>query len=267
MAILPELMLAPALAGAALVAARRWGAAIGGLCSSFPAIVGPLLLITARAHGAIFAARAANAILLGLAGLAVFAVVYSWVAGRARWWLSLAAGWLAVAPAALAVERLGAPLAFPGGLIVAVSALLLAAAALPPATGAAAAVAIPWASSEILGRMLLTAVLVGSLAAAAETFGPVVGGVLAGLPALTSVLVVCVHTREGPSAAAAFLRGVLSGLAGFVGFCAVVAVLIVPAGVPAAFAAASATAVGLQAFALARHPARIRAPVGSSTSV
>src|SRR6185295_3110480 len=39
-----ELVVAPALVGAATLAARRWGQRTGGLVSAFPAIVGPVLL-------------------------------------------------------------------------------------------------------------------------------------------------------------------------------------------------------------------------------
>ena len=46
-----ELVVAPALVGAATLAARRWGEGIGGLVSAFPAIVGPVLLIAAHQHG------------------------------------------------------------------------------------------------------------------------------------------------------------------------------------------------------------------------
>ena len=80
-----ELLVAPALVGAATLAARRWGQEIGGLVSAVPAIVGPVLLIAALEHGATFAARAANGTLLGLVALAAFAVAYGWTAARGGW--------------------------------------------------------------------------------------------------------------------------------------------------------------------------------------
>ena len=46
-------------------------------------------------------------------------------------------------------------------------------------------------------RMVLTAVLVVSLAAAASRLGPVVGGMLAALPALASILAVFTHEQHG----------------------------------------------------------------------
>src|SRR3954468_2789753 len=59
-----EVVLAPALVGAATLAARRWGERTGGLVSAFPAIVGPGLLVTALEHGAAFAGRAASGALV-----------------------------------------------------------------------------------------------------------------------------------------------------------------------------------------------------------
>ena len=78
--------------------------------------------------------------------------------------------------------------------------------------------------------MVLTAVLVVSLAAAASRLGPVVGGVLAALPALASILAVFTHEQHGAHALVVLLRGMLSGMAGFVVFCALVAVLVDRAG-------------------------------------
>ncbi|HEX6620114.1 MAG TPA: hypothetical protein VF024_10675, partial [Solirubrobacteraceae bacterium] len=74
-----------------------------------------------------------------------------------------------------------------------------------------------------------------------------VGGVLAALPALASILAVFTHERQGPAAVAFLLRGMLSGMAGFVVFCALVAVLVDRAGVGATFTLAALAAVSVQA--------------------
>ncbi len=58
------------------------------------------------------------------------------------------------------------------------------------------------------------------------------------------------HRQRGPGAAADLLRGMLVGMAGFVGFCAVVMLLIVPAGIAIAFLAALFTAVASHALSL-----------------
>jgi hypothetical protein len=240
-----ELVLAPALVGAATLAARRWGEATGGLVSAFPAIVGPVLLIAAHEHGGAFAARTASGTLLGLVALSGFALAYGRTALRAGWRASLAAGW---ATAAAIAVLLGAVEAGPlAGLVAATLSLLVARRALP--SGAAARATTPARAPrwDLALRMVLTAVLVVSLTAAASRLGPVVGGVLAALPALASILAVFTHEQHGAQAVVLLLRGMLSGMAGFVAFCAVVAVLVDRAGVGPTFAAAALAAVSVQA--------------------
>ncbi|MGZ4279775.1 MAG: hypothetical protein ACXVVU_24290 [Solirubrobacteraceae bacterium] len=254
-----ELVVAPALIGASTLAARRWGQGIGGLVSAFPAIVGPVLLIAAHEQGSAFAAQEASGTLLGLVALSGFALAYGRTALRAGWRASLAAGWAtAAAIAALLGSVEAGPLA---GLVAATFSLLLARRALPRSAAALArtpALAPRW---DLALRMVLTAVLVVSLAAAASRLGPVVGGVLAALPVLASILAVFTHQQHGAQALVFLLRGMLSGMAGFVVFCALVAVLVDRAGVGATFTAAALAAVCVQA-ATAR--AATRAPLPGS---
>jgi hypothetical protein len=107
---------------------------------------------------------------------------------------------------------------------------------------------------EIPLRMAAAALLVTLLSAAADRLRPLAGGVLAALPVLASVLAIFTHRREGPGEAAALLRGMLAGMSGFVAFCEVVAVLIVPVGVGPALAAATVVALAVPALAVARPP-------------
>src|SRR4051794_11553159 len=99
-----EVALAPALVGAATLAARRWGEQTGCLVSALPAIVGPVLLVTALEHRAGLPARAASGTLLGLVALSAFTFAYARASRRLRWPASLAAGWAAAGAAGLAVS-------------------------------------------------------------------------------------------------------------------------------------------------------------------
>jgi hypothetical protein len=245
--LLIELSVAPALVASATVVTRRWGARAGGVVSAFPAIVGPVLLVLALAHGSPFAAKAANGTLLGLASLAAFALAYGRTARAHGWPASLAAGWLAAALAALGVGGLAGGAGSPVGLVVAAGTLGLAFRALPATRGPDSA---PAARGSIALRMASAALLVALLAAAAGALGAVIGGMLAALPVLACVLVVFTHREEGAPAAVALLRGMLAGMASFALFCQVITLLIVPAGIPAAFAAASAVALAAQALAV-----------------
>jgi hypothetical protein len=243
--LLLELVLGPLLVGAATLACRRWGDQVGGLVSAFPAVVGPVLLITAQERGESVAAGAANGTLLGLVALGGFLVTYAWSARSWRWGFCLLAGWVCAAVLGAFVGWQGRGLGFPGGLLVASASLAAAYRLMPRPDGPAQGSAIG-PELRLVWRMALTAVLVALLATATSLVGPLVGGMLAALPVLASVLAVCTHRRDGVDAVIALLRGMLAGMAGFVGFCAVVEVLIVLAGVPIAFVVACLTAVGLQ---------------------
>jgi hypothetical protein len=244
-----EIALAPVLVAVSTLASRRWGSRIGGVVSALPVVIGPVLLITAHQSGAEAAKRAATATLLGLVAMGGFVAVYGRLAPRIGWRGSLFGGWAAaLLPAALAAAGRHWGVAVAAGAAVA---SLGAARALLPSRGYPTdAASGPERRVGLPIRMAVTTALVALLAVAVRVLGPEVGGVLAGLPALGSVLAVFAHRGEGAQAAIGFLRGLATGMIGFIAFCATVAVLIVPAGAIVAFAGASAAALMLQAVAL-----------------
>jgi hypothetical protein len=243
--VLVQLAVGPVLVVAATIAGWRWGQGVGGLVSATPAIVGPVLLIGAHRHGPAFAARTASGTLVGLAALSAFAVVYGRTSRRSSWPASLTAGWVAAAVVGAIAGSLDAGL--PVGLAVAVLSLALARRGIP-----AGAPASPRRGSlaELALRAALTVVLIVALAAAADRLGPGPGGVLAALPVLASILSTFTHAQNGGPAASQLLRGMIGGMAGFVVFCAVVAALVVQAGVAVTFTVAVAAAIAAHAIAL-----------------
>lgn len=240
-----ELTVAPALVGVSTLASRRWGQRIGGVVSAFPAIIGPVLLIAADQHGNAFAAKAATGTLFGLVALSGFALAYGRTALYAGWRTSLGAGWATAAAIAVLLATVDVdPLA---GLAAATLSLVVAHRWLPSGTAGLTAVSVPrW---DLPLRMGLTAALVVSLTAVASRFGPAVGGTLAALPVLASVLAVFTHEQHGPGALAALLRGMITGMVGFAVFCVLVAVLVDRVGVAATFTVAAVAAVAVQAAA------------------
>jgi hypothetical protein len=238
-----QILLAPALVAAATLAGRARGERIGGMVSAFPAIVGPVLLIEAHTQGTEFAARAAAGTLLGLAALSGFAVVYARAARRAGWSASLAVGWAAAASIGATVAAAGAsPLS---STAVAAVSLVLAHRLLPRDGTAYEPRPVPrW---DLPARMAATSVLVVSLVAASARLGPTLGGILAALPALASILAAFTHREQGAAAAAELLRGMLHGMAGFLVFCVFIELLVERVGVPGAFAAAALAALSAQA--------------------
>ena len=238
-----QLLVAPVLVAAATLAARPWGHRVGGMVSAFPAIVGPVLWIGAERHGSEFAAQAATGTLVGLASLSAFALACGRTAPHASWPVSLTAGWAFAAAAAALASTVEASLT--GALAIAVASLALAHRGLAPGMPQASWLDPP--RGDLAVRMVLTSLLVASLAAAGGWLGPTASGVLAALPVLACVLAGFTHARHGGPASSQLLRGMLSGMAGFVVFCALVAGLVEQAGVPVTFVAATAAALALQA--------------------
>jgi hypothetical protein len=245
--------------GASTIVCRRWGERVGGLLSAFPAVVGPVLLSLALERGAAFTAQAANGTLLGLAALAGFVLAYARAARHAGWGPSLLAGWACAGAIATALSFWGQRLEFPARLVAAAISLATAYRPLPSSPAWAVRVQTTPGRRDIPLWMAATAALVLALTSATELFGALIGGVLAALPVLASVLTAFTHRDQGASAAVALLRGMLIGMACFVGFCALVALLVVPVGVTVAFAAATVAAV-------ARYAAVIFMPQAEAAS-
>jgi hypothetical protein len=236
--------LAPALIVVSSLAARRWGPRTGGIVAAFPAIVGPLLLVAALEHGLRAASQAAAGAVVGLLALAAFGVGYAAMARRHGWLPSLGAGWLAAALATGVARVWALPLGLIGGTLIACLSLLLGAAIVSRLSPGHARP--PARRPSVAGRALLAGLLVPGLATAVSGLGATAGGLLAALPVLASLLTVFTHREAGGASAVELLRGTLVGMAGFIAFCELVALLIVPAGAPVAFAAATLTALSIQ---------------------
>jgi hypothetical protein len=249
---------AACLIAASTMAARVWGHGIGGVVSAFPVIVGPTLLLAALRRDAAFAAVMATATLLGLVALSGFVLAYGRSARRCGWPLSLGLAWAAAAVLGVLAGQVGGGLL--AGLLAATLSAALAYVALPRGRTVEVRASFPW--WELPARMAVTALLIVGLTLAADRLGPTVAGVLAALPTLASVLAVFTHARHGHDALVAMLRGMLGGLATFVSFCAVVALLVEPAGVIAAFVLATGAAVVVHLVV-----ARLHAPLWARSAV
>jgi hypothetical protein len=243
--LLAELALAPGLVGAATVAGDRWGQGIAGLISGLPVVVGPLLLIAAHERGLRFAASSANGVLLGLPALGGFALAYARSATRGPG-VGLLSGWASASALAAFVLLCPIPLPFPAGLVVAAISLS-AAFLLMPRTPIDAPGHARSSSTAVSLRMGATVALVLGLWTALAVLGPTVGGILAALPTVVSVLVFFAHRGGGADAAVSLLRGALAGMASFVAFCAVVAWLLGGEGPMTTFLVGTVLSVGVQA--------------------
>jgi hypothetical protein len=77
---------------------------------------------------------------------------------------------------------------------------------------------------------------------------------------LASILAAFTHGQLGAGAVTVLLRGMLAGMAGFVSFCVLVAMLAEPAGIAVAFAVAAVVAVAVQAATARAGERRTRPP-------
>jgi hypothetical protein len=230
---------------AATLAGRRWGPRLGGSVAAFPAIVGPLLLVTVLQHGRDAASQAASGTVLGLVGLAAFAMTYGAMAHRHGWLSSLGVAWLAASLASGAVRLWALHLGLAGGTLIACASLLVATATVTRLIDAPGQPAPGRPGIAI--RALITGLLVAGLSAAVSRLGAMTGGLLAALPVLASLLTVFTHREAGAPAALELLLGTLAGMAGFIAFCEIVALTIVGSGPLVAFSVATLAAILVQA--------------------
>jgi hypothetical protein len=256
--LVAKLLLAPAFVVAATMVVRRFGPVVGGVVGGLPVVAGPILLTFALEHGEAFAARAAVATTLGLISLTAFVVVYGWLADRRSWVGCLAAGWAAFLAATAALDRLDVSAAGIA-LALACTTFLVVLRLVPgPAVSAPVAVAPPPPRWDLPLRVACVLALVLVVTAVAGALGPRLSGLLAPFPIVTGVLAAFTHAQADTQAVRGLLRGFLFGFFAFALFCFVVAVLVEPLGIAAAFALATLTALLVQLAVLAVRT--LRAP-------
>jgi hypothetical protein len=242
-----KILLAPTFVIVASLAARRYGARIGGLVGGLPVVAGPILLVFALDHGAAFAADAAAGTLLGLISLLAFILVYAYLAGRMSWAGSLFLGWGAffLMTAALSAKTVSAGPAL-AVVLVAIGLTLLV---LPRARRGRQTIVEPplW---DLPLRALSAVALVLALTAVAGQLGAKLSGLLAPFPVIASVLAVFTHAQYGEQDLLRIMRGFVLGLVAYSLFCFVLAVSLEAFGIAEGFLLATLAALATQAVAL-----------------
>ena len=240
-----KLVLTPLLIGAASLAGRRWGPAVGGWFVGLPLTSGPIALFLALDHGTSFAAAAAAGSLTGTIAEVAFCLAYGATA-RAGWPRALTAATAAFVGVAALLQRSALPLG--AGAACAVVSLAVSLALLPRRrVSVAPAVPPAW---DLPARMVITTALVLLITGAASTLGPRLSGVLATFPVYAAILTIFAH-RAGAAAAVQVLRGLLLGLFAFAGFFIVLGLALEPLGIATGFALATAAALAVQGASLA----------------
>src|SRR5439155_719404 len=142
-----KLVLTPILVGAASLAGRRWGSAVGGWLIGIPFTSGPIAFFLALSPGPRFAAEAALGIMAGAISQAAFCLAYAWTAQRSTWIASMLAATAAFSAATITLN----PLRIPG---LAFLAVLLPEGIAPAFALAIVAAAGVQAGSLVTGRRL-----------------------------------------------------------------------------------------------------------------
>lgn len=241
---LAKLLLAPACVVAVSLAGRRWGVAVAGILGGLPVVAGPILVVLTLVHGREFGSEAAAGTLLGLAALTLFVVTYGRASERNGPIPSLFAGWFAFLLGVALLQLIEVP---PGVSLAFVAACFAVGLALLPAPAATptAVPAPPW--WDLPARALAALALVVALTAASGALGPGLSGLLAPFPIVTSVLAVFTQAHGGFRQVRVLLRNFLVGFYGFAAFCFVLASTLDSLSGPAAFSAALAAALAVQA--------------------
>jgi hypothetical protein len=235
------------LIGAASLAGRRWGPAVGGWLVGLPFTSAPIAFFLARDEGLTFAAAAAVGTMAGAVSQAGFCVAYAWTAKRRDWPASLLAGCAAFAASTALLQR--APLGLPAFVAVAFGGLALALYCMPVATRSAdARTVLPWWDLPL--RMAVATAFVITLTAVAARLGPRLTGLLAPFPLYAAILTGFAHALQGARAASAVLRGLLLGLFSFAAFFLVLAAGLERLGMALAFSTAFLIALAVQAGSL-----------------
>ena len=252
-----RLALVPAAVWLASLAARRWGHAVSGYLGGLPLIGGPITLYLALDYGAEFAARSAVVTLAAVAGQAAHLALFTRLGRRARWPAALAAGWASFAVLAIALARL--PLTPVFALAIAAVSLAVAFNAIADPRDEASLPAIP--PVELRLRLAAALGLAMVILAGAQTFGPVVSGVLLSVPVTGSILPPFTLALYGPASVARLARGFVIGLTGFSAFFFVVGVCVVSLGITTAFVVALGAALAT-VFAVTRILFHVAKEVG-----
>ena len=247
-----KLLLTPLLIGLVSLAGRRWGPGISGWLIGLPLTSGPVALYLALGQGRMFAAIAAQGILLGQGSVAIFCLAYSWFAFRLNWPFCLLASWCVFFAVSFFLELFALPLIF--AFLGVIACLIVVLQLFPRATAKASGVTPPgW---EVWLRMLVATTFVLLLTGIAGLLGPRLSGLLTPFPLYGSTLAAFTHAFEGKAAASRLLRGMVSGSFAFAVFFLIVAALLERWGIVATFSLALVATLlvhGCSLFIVRRH--------------
>jgi hypothetical protein len=241
-----KLILTPLFVGGATLVARRFGPRVGGWLVGLPFTSGPIAFYLALEQGTGFAARAAQATLLGQISFAAVCLTYGWLSLRFGWFGCWLGSWSAFFITTFVLQQVSLPL--PLIFISVVGVLLLTLRLLPDSHDQVIKTAQPaW---DLPGRILVATAFVLLLTETAALLGPHLSGLLLPLPIYATVIAIFTHHTYGAAAAWQVLRGVVVGSFAFVVFFLLIATLVESRGILVAFTCAIAGTLLVQGCSL-----------------
>ncbi len=226
------------------IVGRKWGHSIGGLIVGLPLTSGPVLFFLVLEQGTSFGVIAAQGILMGLISVSTACLVYSKLASRWSWLVSVMGASAAFFVVGAVLNFTSPPLilSFVGVLVILVIILRLLQSSAVPET-----MQTPprW---EIPARIIAATTVVVLITEGATLLGPHLSGLLTPFPAYAIVLGAFIHKLDGASASTLFLRGVVYGSFTAASFFFVNALLLAQVGLLAAMSIAVAAGLVIHSF-------------------
>ena len=189
------------------IGGRRWGHSIGGLIVGLPLTSGPVLFFLVLEQGTRFGVGAAEGILMGLVSVSTACLVYSKLAFRTSWPLSVVGASATFFTVGVMLYFILPPIivAFVGVLVILMIILrLLESKDVPNVMQAPPR----W---EIPTRIIASTAVVVLITEGATLLGAHLSGLLTPFPAYAIVLSTFIHKLDGAGATTLFLRGVVYG--------------------------------------------------------
>ena len=244
--LLLKIAIPPILVALVSLAARRWGATVGGLIMGLPWMTGPVLYFLALTKGDAFAIKACLGIELAVVGMGSFILGYGVMSRIAPWPVCLATALAGYLGTAWFTQALDLELWIAGALGAAtlIATFLL----LPKPQTSAAPGQLPW--WDIPARMVCVFALVAGIMTGADLLGPQRSGILASYPVILTVIGSFTHHQWGRDAALRVLRGISLSLLGFVAFFVVIGYGVPVFGLEASFGLAALTGLATSAVLL-----------------
>ena len=219
--MLVKILLTPLLILLCLLAARRWGAFVGGVIAGLPLISGPVSFFLTLEQGAAFSAVASFNTLLGVLACTATALIYPWLAAVGLpWFVALPVALCGFFGGGWAVLHI--PFTPLWAVVLSSLAPALVLGCLPRVLARVEHGHAMSAYVRVPVQMACGATLVFAVTEAAHWLGPGWSGVLMFFPVMVCSIVPFAHATLGAAAVVSIFRGIMAGWFGCIAFAVVV---------------------------------------------